>query len=296
MKQLVIISGKGGTGKTIISAAIATLARNKVMADCDVDAANLYLLLKPEIKETQPFTGGEKALIEDEKCTRCRECVDVCRFDAISEKEDEEIFIDPISCEGCGVCSFVCPVEAIKMEKALSGEWYVSKTKYGPFVHARLGIGEENSGKLVAEVRKKAKEIAEQNNLDFVIIDGPPGIGCPVISSLSGTDLALVVTEPTLTGIHDMERVVQMASHFKTQTACCINKFDINLENSTKIERWCEKNSIPLLGKIPFDEEVTESMVQGIPLTEYTNNSASKEMKNMWRKLYKLFTGEEIKK
>jgi MinD superfamily P-loop ATPase len=296
MKQLVIISGKGGTGKTIISAAIATLAQNKVMADCDVDAANLYLLLQPEIQETQPFTGGEKALIDVEKCTRCRECVDVCRFDAIAVKENEEVFIDPISCEGCGVCSFVCPVDAIQMEKALSGEWYVSKTKYGPFVHARLGIGEENSGKLVAEVRKRAKEIAEQNNMDFVIIDGPPGIGCPVISSLSGTDLALVVTEPTLAGIHDMERVVQMASHFKTRTACCINKFDINLENSAQIESWCQKNSIPLLGKIPFDEEVTKSMVQGIPLTEYKKNSASKEMKNIWGKLHTLIVREEITK
>ena len=157
MKQLVIISGKGGTGKTIISAAIATLAQNKVMADCDVDAANLYLLLQPEVQETKSFTGGEKALIDVEKCTQCRECVDVCRFDAISEKEDEEIFIDPISCEGCGVCSYVCPADAIRMEKALSGEWYVSKTKYGPFVHARLGIGEENSGKLVSEVRKRKR-------------------------------------------------------------------------------------------------------------------------------------------
>ena len=295
MKQLVIISGKGGTGKTIISAAIATLAQNKVMADCDVDAANLYLLLQPEIQETQSFTGGEKALIDDKKCTQCRECIEVCRFDAIAVKENEEVFIDPISCEGCGVCSFVCPVEAIKMEKALSGEWYVSKTKYGPFVHARLGIGEENSGKLVSEVRKKAKEIAEQKNLDFIIIDGPPGIGCPVISSLSGTDLALVVTEPTLAGMHDMERVVQMASHFKTRTACCINKFDINLQNSVQIESWCRKNSIPLIGKIPFDEEVTKSMVQGIPLTEYTNNSASREIINMWQKLHKLFYREEIR-
>jgi len=294
MKQLVIISGKGGTGKTIISAAIATLAQSKVMADCDVDAANLYLLLQPEIQETHLFSGGEKALIDEEKCTLCRECVNVCRFDAIAVKENEEVVIDPISCEGCGVCSFVCPVEAIKMETALSGEWYVSKTKYGPFVHARLGIGEENSGKLVAEVRKKAKEIAEEKDLEFVIIDGPPGIGCPVISSLSGTDLALVVTEPTLAGIHDMERVVQMASHFKTQTACCINKFDINLENSAHIEHWCQKNSIPLLGKIPFDVEVTKSMVQGIPLTEYTNNSASKEMKNIWEKLHKLIVRKDF--
>ena len=296
MKQLVIISGKGGTGKTIIAASIATLAQNKVMVDCDVDAANLYLLLHPEIQETHQFIGGEKAHIDVEKCTLCGECMDVCRFEAIAEKEDGEIIIDPISCEGCGVCSYVCPVEAIEMEKSISGEWFVSRTKYGPFVHARLGIGEENSGKLVAEVRKKAKEIADRNNLDFVIIDGPPGIGCPVISSLSGTDLALVVTEPTLSGIHDMERVVQMAQHFKTQTACCINKYDLNLQNSNQIEIWCKKNSVPFIGKIPFDEEVTKSLVQQTPLTEYTNNSASKEIKKMWQKLHKFFIREEIKK
>ena len=221
--------------------------------------------------------------------------MEICRFDAITEKKDGEIIIDTISCEGCGVCSYICPVDAIKMEKTISGEWHVSKTKYGPFVHARLGIGEENSGKLVTNVRKKAKEIAENNNMDFVIIDGPPGIGCPVIASISGTDLALVVTEPTLTGIHDLDRVVQMARHFQIQTACCINKHDINLQNSAQIESWCKKNSIPLLGKMPFNEEVTESMVQGIPLTEYTNNSVAKEIKLMWQKRYKLFTREEIR-
>jgi MinD superfamily P-loop ATPase len=294
MKQLVVISGKGGTGKTIISAAISTLAQNSVIADCDVDAANLHLLLHPEIQETQLFTGGDKAQIDVDKCTRCKECKDICRFDAITETKECEITIDTISCEGCGVCAYICPAEAIQMEKAISGEWYVSKTKYGPFVHARLGIGEENSGKLVTEVRKRAKQIAEQNNMDFIIIDGPPGIGCPVISSLSGADLALVVTEPTLTGIQDMERVVQTAHHFQIQTACCINKHDINLQNSAQIESWCEENSIPLLGKIPFDAKVTESMVQGIPLTEYTNNSASREIKDIWEKLRKLFSREEI--
>ena len=296
MKQLVVISGKGGTGKTIISACFATLAQKKVVADCDVDAANLYLLLHPEIQETHQFTGGMKAIIEQEKCTGCCECINTCRFSAISEKEEGEIIIDPISCEGCGVCSYVCPVEAIKMEQSISGEWFVSQTKYGPFVHARLGIAEENSGKLVTEVRKKAKEIAEKEELDLAIIDGPPGIGCPVIASLSGTDLALVVTEPSLSGIHDMERVIQMAHHFKTQTACFINKYDLNLKNSRQIENWCEKNSIPLVGKIPFDEEVTKSMVQGIPLTEYTNNCVSKEIKKMWQRLDKLIARKEIKK
>jgi MinD superfamily P-loop ATPase len=295
MKQLVVISGKGGTGKTIISACFAALAQKKVMADCDVDAANLYLLLRPEIQERHQFTGGMKARIEQEDCTRCLQCINTCRFQAISERDEGEVLIDPISCEACGVCSYICPEEAIKMEKSISGEWFVSQTKYGPFVHARLGIAEENSGKLVTEVRKKAKEIAEKDNLDLAIIDGPPGIGCPVIASLSGTDLALVVTEPSLSGIHDMERVIQMASHFKTQTACCINKYDLNLKNSQRIEGWCEKNSIPLVGKIPFAEEVTKSMVQGIPLIEYTSNSVSNEIKKMWQRVGKLIAGEEIK-
>lgn len=288
MKQLVIISGKGGTGKTIIAGSLATLARKKVMADCDVDAANLHLLLHPEIQETHLFSAGIKARLNLENCTRCGECVRVCRFSAIKDTENE-IIIDNLSCEGCAVCSYICPVEAIRMEKNICGEWFVSKTQYGPFVHARLGIGEENSGKLVSEVRKKAKEIAEQMNLDFVIIDGPPGIGCPVISSLSGTDLALVITEPTLTGIHDMERVIQVAHHFNIQTACCINKYDLNLQNSLLIENWCRENSTPLIGKIPFDEEVTQSMVQGIPLTEYNQSPAAEEIRNLWEKLMKLF-------
>lgn len=296
MKQLIVISGKGGTGKTVISASFATLAQKKVMADCDVDAANLYLLLHPEIQEEHSFSGGKKAIVELEKCTGCGDCIDICRFSAISEREDGKIAIDPISCEGCGVCSYICPVEAITMENAVSGKWFVSRTKYGSFVHARLGIGEENSGKLVTEVRKKAKEIAEKNDLDLVIIDGPPGIGCPVIASLSGTDMALIVTEPTLSGIHDMERVIKMAHHFRTKTACCINKFDLNLRLSKQIEDWCHKNSVPVVGKIPFDEVVTKSMVQGITITEYEENSVSKQIKNMWQELSELLSTEDLKR
>lgn len=292
MKQLAIISGKGGTGKTIISASFASLAEGKVMVDGDVDASNLYLLLHPEIQEKHQFTGGKKAHLDVEECTLCGQCVDICRFEAISKKENGEIIIDHISCEGCGVCSYICPFEAIKMEENISGEWFVSRTKYGPFVHAKLGIGEENSGKLVTEVRKKAKEIGEKENMDYIIIDGPPGIGCPVIASLSGTSLALVVTEPTLSGIHDLERVSETASHFGTQTACCINKYDLNLRNSNQIEEWCQKNSIPLVGKIPFTSVVTESMVNCIPLLEYSRNPATQELKNMWQKLEKLLAQE----
>lgn len=295
MKQLVIISGKGGTGKTIISASFAALAQKKVMADCDVDAANLYLLLHPEIQEEHSFSGGKKATVDLEKCTGCGECHDVCRLSAISKEENGRIAIDNISCEGCAVCFYVCPTEAIKMEKNISGKWFVSRTKYGPFVHARLGIGEENSGKLVTEVRKKAKEIAENNNSDVVIIDGPPGIGCPVIASLSGTDMALVVTEPTLSGIHDMERVIQTAHHFRTKTACCINKFDLNLKISGQIEDWCGKNFVPVVGKIPYDEMVTKSLVQGIPLVEFSENSVSDEIKKLWQRLLRLLSREDYK-
>ncbi len=292
MKQLVIISGKGGTGKTIISASFASLAKSKVMADCDVDAANLYLMLKPKSTKSHQFSGGKQARINQEECTSCGACIEVCRFDAISKTNSEDIVIDPFSCEGCAVCSHICPPSAIKMEAAMSGEWFVSKTSYGPFVHARLGIGEESSGKLVSEVRKNAKDIAEKENLEYVIIDGPPGIGCPVIASLSGTDLALIVTEPSPSGIHDMKRVIETARHFNTKTACCINKFDINLQNTAKIENWCRENSVPLLGKIPFDPKVTEAMVRSIPIVEYGESPTSGEIKKIWQKIHNILALE----
>lgn len=285
MKQLVVLSGKGGTGKTVLSACFAVLASNKVMADCDVDAANLYLLLHPEIQETHSFFGMNKARIETEKCTECGQCAEVCRFDAILQTQTGDFWVDRISCESCGICSLICPAEAIPMEKNQSGEWYLSRTSYGPFVHAKLGIGEENSGKLVTEVRKNAKELAEKTGMDWVIIDGPPGIGCPVIASLSGSDLTLVVTEPTPSGMHDMKRVIQVASHFGIKTACCINKYDLNVTNTRQIQDWCDKNSVSVVGKIPYDDSVTKSMIQGKPLVEYIDNPTTRAIKDSWENL-----------
>jgi len=288
MKQLVIISGKGGTGKTLLSACFAALVDNKIMADCDVDAANLYLLLHPENQETHSFFGLDKAKIDPEKCTGCGECVPVCRFDAISEVSEANFVVDRVSCEGCTVCSLICPTEAIRMEKTKAGEWYVSQTSYGLFVHAKLGIGEENSGKLVTEVKKNAKQLAEKNGNDLVILDGPPGTGCPVIASLSGADLALVVTEPTPSGIHDMKRVIQVAHHFGIKTACCINKYDLNISNTSQIQDWCDEQSIPLLGKIPYDESVTTSLMKGVPFVERTHNSTAEAIKTLCEQMLNL--------
>lgn len=292
MKQLVIISGKGGTGKTVVSASFAALNHNIVMADCDVDASNLHLLLHPEIRETHPFSGGKKAHLLPEKCIQCDECLQVCRFDAVHRNDSGQIVIDPLTCEGCANCSFACPAEAIAMQDSLSGHWYVSKTPYGPFVHARLGVGAENSGKLVTEVRKAAKRIAEEADSDVVIIDGPPGIGCPVIASLTGADLALIITEPSPSGIHDMERIHQLTRHFNISACCCVNKFDLNLKNTTEIETWCRKNSVPLIGKIAYDEVVIDSVIHGLPLIQFTENGAAQDIKDLWQNLCKFLTKE----
>jgi MinD superfamily P-loop ATPase len=281
MKQIVVISGKGGTGKTVLTASFASLAKNKVMADCDVDAADLHLLLQPEIKERHEFRSGVTATIDKELCQGCGECISVCRFNAISG----DFTIDPISCEGCTICKYVCPVGAIKLEENLSGEWFVSETKYGPFVHAKLGIAEENSGKLVSVVRQKAKEIAEKENLDYVIIDGPPGIGCPVIASLANVDLAMIVTEPTLSGIHDMERVALVSKHFKVTTKVVINKFDINQENTEEIKKICQKENIEVVAQLPFSQKVSESIVQGVPLVEFCSNGIVREVSSLWERI-----------
>lgn len=288
MKQIVVISGKGGTGKTVMSACFAALARNAVLADVDVDASNLHLLLHPEIRERHVFRSGRKARIEPALCTACGACLPLCRLGALSEDAAGKAVAEPLSCEGCGVCFQVCPEGAVAMDPQVSGEWFVSATKYGPLVHARLGIAQENSGKLVTEVRKKAREIAETEGRDFLIMDGSPGIGCPVIASLTGTDLALVVTEPTPSGLQDMERIIELARHFKIRTACCINKFDLDPEYAGRIERWCGERSIPVAGKIVFDPAVPESVVRRIPFVEYVSNASSDVIRTMWSSLWAL--------
>jgi MinD superfamily P-loop ATPase len=281
MKQILVLSGKGGTGKTILTASFASLAKNKVMVDCDVDAADLYILLKPEIKKRHDFIGGKVAIIDENLCIKCGQCKSVCRFEAVAD----DFQIDSVSCEGCGFCSQVCPVGAIKMVDNISGEWFISNTKYGYFVHAKLGIAEENSGKLVAKIRDEAKKLADAKKADFVIIDGTPGIGCPVMASLAGIDLAVIVTEPTVSGIHDMKRVIELTKHFKITAKVVINKFDLNLENCEKIKTLCDDNNIEILGQIPFDKIVSKSIVLCLPLVEYTDGEVSQEIKNIWDKI-----------
>jgi MinD superfamily P-loop ATPase len=281
MKELVVLSGKGGTGKTSIVGSLAALAENKVLADCDVDAADLHLLLEPVVRQENEFWSGQVAVIDQAKCTQCGLCQELCHFNAI----EDDFRVDPVSCEGCGFCSHICPVEAITMEGNLSGHWFISDTKYGPLVHARLGIAQENSGKLVALVRQQAKEMAEKQGADFIISDGPPGIGCPVISSLSGAHMALLVTEPTLSGIHDLERVLGVCHHFGIPALVCINKYDINPENGRQIEDYCLRQKVEVASRIPFDNLVTEAMVKGQPVVEYSDGPVSREIRSLWQNI-----------
>ncbi len=283
MKELVVLSGKGGTGKTSIVGSFAALAKNKVLTDCDVDAADLHLLLEPVIKQKNEFWSGQVAVIDEEKCTQCGLCQELCHFEAI-----ENFRIDPVSCEGCGFCYRTCPAEAITMEENLAGQWFISETKYGPLVHARLGIAQENSGKLVALVRQQAKEMAEKQGAAYIISDGPPGIGCPVISSLSGASLALLVTEPTLSGIHDLERVLGVCRHFNVPALVCINKYDINEDNARQIENYCFKQEVEVASKIPFDNVVTEAMIKGLPVVEYGDSPVSREINLLWQNINRL--------
>jgi MinD superfamily P-loop ATPase len=280
MKQLTIISGKGGTGKTTLTAAFAHLADNPVIADCDVDAADLYLLLTPDIIKQEPFYGGQLAYIDDVRCTQCGLCEQECRFEAI-----RALKVDPLSCEGCGVCAYICPEKAVSMKERLSGRWFVSDTKEGPLVHARLSVAAENSGKLVSMVRQQAKELAEKEKKNLVIIDGPPGIGCPVIASIGGVNLVFIVTEPTLSGLHDLKRILEVANHFNIPAMVCVNKCDINQENTRSIESYCEENGIAIAGRIPYDPAVTRAMMSALSVAEYPCGQVTEEVSKTWKKV-----------
>lgn len=284
MNELVVISGKGGTGKTSLMAAFAALAENKVLCDADVDAADLHLLMDPKVKEQHGFQGGNTAVINLDSCTECGLCRDLCRWHAVSE----EFEVDPITCEGCGVCVYFCPEQAIDFPVNTCGEWFISDTRFGPMVHARLGIAEENSGKLVTVVRQQAKMLAETRNLDLIITDGPPGVGCPVIASIGGATALLIVAEPTVSGLHDMERVAQLAAHFKVPAMVCVNKFDINPDQARAIEEVAKNRDIDVLGSVVFDPVFTKSMVQGQTIFEYSSESqACQEVRQIWEQVKK---------
>ena len=290
MREVVVLSGKGGTGKTSIVGAFASLANEKILSDCDVDAADLHLLLDPSPVEEHEFWSGQVAVIDGNKCTECGECVSVCRFDAIAD-----FMVEPIACEGCGFCSHVCPTGAISMRENMAGHWYVSNTRFGPLVHAKLGIAQENSGKLVHLVRQKAKETAEKAGVALTINDGPPGIGCAVISALSGANLACIVTEPSVSGIHDMERVLSVCRHFSIPTLVCVNKYDVNEEGTRQIEQYCSEQGIPVVARIPFDTKVTEAQVQGVPIVEYTDDERLVgPIKEAWRLIIERFDAMSV--
>lgn len=282
VKELVIISGKGGSGKTSITLALSSLFENKLMVDCDVDATDMHLILNPNIKEKHAFYSGKKAVIDEFKCIKCGICKSFCAFDAISD----EITINDYFCEGCGACRIKCPQEAISLEKQKSGEWFESKTRLGDLIHAKLGVGEENSGKLVSQIRTQARINANKQKNDLIIIDGPPGIGCPVIASITGADVVLVVIEPTLSGLHDAKRIIELAKHFKVKATACINKFDVNQQICTEIEEFLQENNVEFLGKIPYGKDFTKAMIENKTLIEYNENSEiSKEINNIKLKM-----------
>ena len=314
MKQLVILSGKGGTGKTSVTAVFAHLLSlnnthsRVVLADADVDASNLELVLSPQIVSRESFKGGLFARIDGDKCSNCGMCEDVCRFDAIGDASQPQFrrlaerqiaesdtpetpipdvpIVDTIACDGCAACVYQCPDKAITMHDQVVGEWYRSESRYGPLFHANLRPAQENSGKLVTLVKQQARQLALDEAYDLMLVDGPPGIGCPVISAASGADLALVVAEPTAAGVHDLQRVLATTAHFRVRSLVCINKADIYPAGATRIEAFCKQNGVPVVGWIPFDTTVTEAMVQGQPVTRYAPDSpASQALREVWEKV-----------
>jgi MinD superfamily P-loop ATPase len=288
MRELVVISGKGGTGKTSLTASFAVLAERPVIVDCDVDAADLHLVLAPQIRERHEFHSGRKAAIRRQNCSGCGTCLDVCRFAAVQKATREDgtvtFAIDPVACEGCGVCVRFCPERAIDFPESLSGEWMVSDTRCGPMVHARLGIAAENSGKLVSTVRSEARRIAEEEKRSLIIVDGPPGIGCPVIASLTGATVVLVVTEPTVSGEHDLERVLKLARHFGMPAAVCVNKWDLNPEMTERIEDLARRSGAKISGRIRYDRAVTAAQLQERAVVE-TAAPCVADIQQVWKNI-----------
>jgi MinD superfamily P-loop ATPase len=290
VKQVVILSGKGGTGKTTIAAALAHLASqdtSTVLVDADVDAANLELVTSPTVREEHAFHSSKVAIVDPALCECCGICRDVCRFQAVltaDESQNPDSYtIDPVACEGCAVCHYQCPAEAIRMEEVQDGVWFVSDTAFGPLVHAQLFAGRENSGKLVSAVREEARRIASSHGQPLTIIDGPPGIGCPVIAAATGTDLAVIVIEPTVAGIHDLDRVLGLTEHFRIPAVVCINKFDINVDKAREISHDCAQRGTQAVASIPFDTVATEAMVHGEPITVYEDGAITAELRKLWQ-------------
>jgi len=288
VKELTVISGKGGTGKTSLVASFAALARSKVIADCDVDAADLHLVTEPRLVERHSFTGGKTARIDEALCNGCATCADLCRFGAISADGPsnaltvETYAIDPLACEGCGVCVRFCEAGAIEFTETVQGEWFLSETRVGPMVHARLGIAAENSGKLVSLIRSRAREIATEKNLELIVVDGSPGIGCPVIASITACDLVMAVTEPTLSGLHDLKRVADLTAHFGIRLIVAINKFDLNEAVTREIEEWCAEKEIAVAGRIPYSGDFTAAMIACASVVEFAESPAATAIKSLW--------------
>lgn len=301
MKELVVCSGKGGTGKTSVLASFAALAPDKVLADCDVDAADLHLVLAPDVQRREPFLAGHEAIIRPELCRGHGTCAEVCAYGAVAldgnvgEAADgaRRRVILPFRCEGCGVCVHFCPEQAIAFPERHCGEWFVSATRHGSMVHARLGVASENSGKLVTLVRQEARRLAEEQGCGLVLVDGPPGIGCPAIAAVSGADLLLAVTEPTLSGRHDLERLVELAGHFQLPVAVCLNKHDINPEQAAGIEAWCGERGLPVAGRIPYDQQVTAAQLAGTSVVEHGASAAADALRALWRETARLLDRKE---
>jgi MinD superfamily P-loop ATPase len=293
VKQLVVISGKGGTGKTSLVASFAALAQEAVLVDCDVDAADLHLVTQGSLISRADFCAGKRASIDREWCAGCGTCEELCRFDAIVSQDHDPLndlivrTVDPAACEGCGVCAWFCPEGAIDLIPQTDGEWFLSETRFGPMVHARLRAAGENSGKLVSLLRSEARKIATNRSVDLVVIDGAPGIGCPVIASITGADLVVVVTEPTLSGLHDLERVIHLSNHFDTPAMIVVNRFDVNREITRRAEQHAQKLGAGIAGRVQLDSAVTKAQIEGLSVVEHTRNGAAADIAAVWEKIHR---------